>query len=119
MNLWQIFQVRSQKESSLSFGMKLLGGFLKVFGGSSIISTVQAGYESKAARFVKFSFSSITRNSVNVNLLRRKMSGHRIANGEEINDKDDKNVQYYVVTALVKSPSINVSAEDANSRSGC
>ena len=106
------------KGVSLSFGMKFLGGFLKVFGGSSIISTIQAGYESKATRFVKFSFSEITRDSVNVNLLRRKMSGHKIADGgEEINDDDDKNIQYYVVTAVVKSPSINISAEDTNSRS--
>src|SRR5687767_14845928 len=40
---------------SISFGMKLLGGFLKVFGASGIIGTIQAGYESKATRFVKFS----------------------------------------------------------------
>lgn len=102
------------KGVSLSFGMKLLGGFLGVFGGSGIISAVQAGYESKATRFVKFSFSEITRDSVNVNLLRRKMSGHKIADGEEINGSDNK---YYVVTAVVKSPSVNISAEDANSRS--
>jgi hypothetical protein len=102
---------------SLSFGMKFLGGFLKVFGASSIINTIQAGYESKATRFVKFSFSNVTRDSVNVNLVRRKMSGHKVVDGEGVDDDNNKNGQYYVVTAVIKSPSINISAEDANNRS--
>jgi len=102
---------------SLSFGMKFLEGFLKVFRASSIISTIKAGYESKATHFVKFSFSNVTRDSVKVNLVRRKMSGHKIVDGGSIGDDDNKNAEYYVVTAVLKSPSINISAEDVNNKS--
>jgi hypothetical protein len=100
--------------TSLDFGFNFLEGFLNALSlvGIGIGAKIRANYEAKGAKTVKFSFSSPTRDYIeDPYYLNIKLQKHRIAQGHEL-----KGRRYYLVTGLVRSPSISIVAEDQNAK---
>ena len=76
-------------------------------------TNIRANYESRDAKTIKFRFSSPTRDYVeDPYYLNVKLQRHKIAQGHEL-----KGRRYYLVTGVVRSPSVSIIGEDENAKS--
>jgi hypothetical protein len=103
----------ASKSTSFDIGVGLLEGFLTAIGIGNIIHKVRVGYENKSIRYLKFRFSEIQRESVNVIKAAKNLIGRRIIQNHPLYSPENK---YYLITALARTPSISIVAEDANHR---
>lgn len=96
----------------LKAGIGLLEGFFSAVGATGLAARIKAEYEHKGASLVRFSLKNATRESVDAIEL-----GRAVAKSHP--DRDNPIVQddarYYVTVAVVRSPSITVTAEDSRS----
>jgi hypothetical protein len=85
---------------------------LNVLSPVGIGAKIRANYEGHNAKTIKFRFSSPTRDYVeDPYYLNVKLQKHKIAEGNELKER-----RYYLVTGVVRSPSISLTAEDENAR---
>jgi len=99
------------KNVSIDIGIGLLEGFLSAFGIQNIIQKVRIGYENKGAHYLKFRFSNIQRQSVSVVKAATNLINHVIPENHPLYDPKNK---YYLVTAMIRTSSISIIAEDGN-----
>jgi len=99
---------------SVNVGLGLLEGFLTAMGAGGILAKVRAGYEAKGTKTLKFHFAQATRDYVDAMLVGSRLTDHRIKEGHALYDEG---YHYYLVTAVARSPSINIIAESDNARS--
>ncbi len=97
---------------SIDVGLGLLEGFLIAMGAGSIITKLQNSYEVKGAKTLKFRFSQATRDYINVMEIGNKLIKHHIMEEHALYVEG---YHYYLVTAVARSPSISIMAEDNNS----
>ena len=91
------------------FGLEFLDGFVTTVGAGGIISKLSGSYESKNTRTLKFRFTEITRDHTDPYWLSEEISGHTIKKNSAMYGEG---YRYFLVTAVVRSPSINIIAED-------
>jgi hypothetical protein len=101
------------KGIDINVGLEFLDGFLTTIGASGIISNIRSSYESQNIHTLKFRFTEITRDYIDPYWLSDEISGHRI---NEKSAMYGEGYRYFLVTAVVKSPSINIIAEDEQKR---
>lgn len=92
----------------VSVGLGLLEGFLAALGAGAVIGEAKAEFARANARSLRFRFGDATRDSVDPLLLGRELAGHSVRRDNAMYDKRNR---YYLVTAVVRSPSIGVTAE--------
>ena len=96
------------KGLSIQEGFELLEGFLSAFGAIGILDKVRVSYELKKANTMKFRFADTTRDSVDALLLGSKLIRHTIIEDHPLYEKG---YRYYLVTAVVRTSSISITAE--------
>jgi hypothetical protein len=96
-----------------NFGLEFLEGFLMTLGAGGIVSNVRNSYESKNTHSLKFSFSDIRRDYVDPYWLSEEISDHTIKKDSAMYGEG---YRYFLVTSVVRSPSINIIAEDEQMR---
>jgi hypothetical protein len=92
-----------------NFGLEFLDGFLMAVGSGGIINKIRNSYESKNTNMIKFRFSEITRDYTDPYWLSEEISDHTIKKNSAMYGEG---YRYFLVTAVVRSPSINIIAED-------
>jgi hypothetical protein len=95
------------------FGLEFLDGFLIALGAGGIINKIRNSYGSKNTHMLKFRFAEITRDYTDPYWLSDEISDHTIRKDSAMYGED---YRYFLVTAVVKSPSINIIAEDEQMR---
>jgi hypothetical protein len=95
-----------------SEGLEFLEGFLGAISGG-IVTGLRAHYESKGAHFVKYRFVDPKRNSVDPGELGEKLTKNSI-NVE--NPLYQKGRRYYIVTGVMLTNSISVTALDSSAK---
>jgi hypothetical protein len=100
---------------SASVGLGLLEGFLTAIGAAGVISAVQGSYERAAATELQFEFGDVTRDSLDPGALGRALDGRRL---DERNALVRSGRRYYVVTAVVRTPSITLHSTREGSSGG-
>src|SRR5262249_41860246 len=95
------------------FGLEFLDGFLKAVGAGGIITKLSSSYESKNTHMLKFRFAEITRDHTDPYWLSEDISSHTIKKNSAMYGEG---YHYFLVTAVVRSPSINIIAEDEQMR---
>lgn len=98
---------------SANVGLRLLENFLNAMGAFGIMNKVHASYETKGTKTLKFRFAQATRDYVDVMLVGRELVNYRIMEKHALYGKG---YYYYLVTAVVRSPSISIIAEDDNAK---
>lgn len=99
---------------SANVGLGLLENFLNAMGAIGIVNKVRASYETNGAKTLKFHFAQAKRDYVDVMLIGRELVNHRIMEEHALYSRG---YYYYLVTAVVHSPSISIIAEDYNAKS--
>lgn len=99
------------KSVSLEVGVGLLEAFLQGFGVGGIIQKVRVGYENKGAHYMKFRFTNIQHESVSPIGAAKNLIDHVIPENHPFFDANNR---YYLVTALARTSSITIIAEDSN-----
>jgi hypothetical protein len=94
---------------SVQQGLGFLEGFLTALGALGILNKVRANYESKKASSMKFRFAHATRDSVNAFELGSKLIRHKVMEDHPLYEKG---YRYYLVTAVARTPSISIMAEN-------
>lgn len=89
-------------------GLGLLEGFLTAMGAGGLIGDTKAEFARAMTRTLRFRFAEATRDSIDPFLLGETLAGHSFDRRNAIHD--DK-YRYYLVTAVVRSRSIGVTAE--------
>jgi hypothetical protein len=97
------------REIDINFGIEFLEGFLTAMGAGGIINKVRSGYESKNTRALKFRFADITRDSTDPFWLGEEISDYTIKKESAMYGES---YRYFLVTSVVRSPSISIIAED-------
>jgi len=102
-----------QLSRSVSFdvGVGLLEGFLSAFGIGAIIQNVKVGYKNKGTQYMKFRFTTIQHDTVSAIKAAKNLINHTIVKNHPFYDINNK---YYLVTALARTPSISIVAENNN-----
>jgi hypothetical protein len=97
--------------SAVSFdeGFSWFEGFLNAFKIAGISSKLKLNYEQKKAKNIKFRFSDVTQDRVDVFELGAKLEDPKF---RVKNPFYDGKSQYYLVTTVARSPSISISVED-------
>lgn len=90
----------------------LLEGFLTALGVGAAIGDTKAELSRAGARALRFRFGDATRDSVDPLRLGNALTGHVVKRDNAFHD--DRN-RYYLVTAVVRSPSIAVTAQSEKS----
>jgi hypothetical protein len=103
----------ASRNTSAGVVIGLLEGFLGAFGIGNIIQQIRVGYENMDVRYLKFRFSQIKHESVNVVKAAKNLINHKIIENHPLYSPENK---YYLVTALARTSSISIVAEDANYR---
>jgi hypothetical protein len=98
---------------SVKAGFGLLESFLTALGAAGIVTKARAGLEAKGAATLRFRFKGATRDSVDAMLLGSKLARHTLKKNHALYRKD---YRYYLVTAVVRSPSISIVAESNRAR---
>ena len=93
---------------STQWGLGYLENFLSSLGAGGIVNRVRAGYEAKKANVLKFRFAHATRDSVDVMLLGVKLIRRKLMEDHPLHEKGN---QYYLVTAVARTPSISIMSE--------
>jgi hypothetical protein len=94
-------------ESKSSIG--LLEGFFTAIGAAGIAGKVKAAYEKKNVRTLRFSLSQPTRDSVDPLAFGAMLTGHTL---DEKHPFIQPGSRYLVTTAVVRTPSLVVAAEN-------
>lgn len=98
---------------SARVGLGLLEGFLTALGAAGIVNKVRASYEARNANVLKFRFARATRDSVDVLLLGSKLIRHKLVEDHPLYEEG---YRYYLVTAVARTPSISIIAENAKTK---
>jgi hypothetical protein len=101
------------REIDINFGIEFLEGFLTAMGAGGIINKVRSGYESKNTRALKFRFADITRDSTDPFWLGEEISDYTIKKESAMYGES---YRYFLVTSVVRIPSISIIAEDEQMR---
>ena len=89
-------------------GLGLLEGFLTAMGGGGLIGDTKAEFVRTGTRTLRFRFGEATRDSIDPLLLGGTLTGHAFDKGNAVHGQG---YRYYLVTAVVRSRSIGVTAE--------
>jgi hypothetical protein len=108
-----IFDGKVSREVEVGFGLKLLGGFLKHLGAISAVDKINASYQGEAARSIVFSFSGVKRSFILPYTIKSLLKGLSIREEDLIRERQG---EYYVVTGVLRSPSITIEAKDENNK---
>lgn len=92
---------------SANVALDFLEGFLKALGGQFFNTNIRSMYEHKGTRFIELRFDAATQDRIDRYALGDKLRGHKIATG---NTAIIPGRSYYIVTAIVRSNSISISA---------
>jgi hypothetical protein len=101
------------KRMEMNFGLQLLEGFLVAMGAGGIVNKVRNGYESKNTSMLSFRFADVRRYYVDPYWLSEEISDHTIRKDSAMYGEG---YRYFLVTAVVRSTSINVIAQDENTK---
>jgi hypothetical protein len=93
---------------SIDVGLKILGGFLSAMGAGGVIGDVGVGYKTKGTASMRFRFANVVRDRMDPVSMGAKLMSHRVREGHPLLARD---YHYFLVTAVVRSASINVVAE--------
>jgi hypothetical protein len=93
---------------SLSAGLGFLDGVLGALGAGAILDKVRAGFERNGARSLRFRFTDVTREAVDVLELGKRIWKHRLLEDHALAGERNR---YYLVTAVARTHSINIVAE--------
>jgi hypothetical protein len=93
---------------SIDVGLNILEGFLSAMGAGSVVGDVGAEYKTKGTASMRFRFVNAVRDKVDPISLGTRLMNHRVREGHPLVAKD---YQYFLVTAVVRSPSISIVAE--------
>lgn len=80
-----------------------------MLGAISIGADIHTYYQQKNAETVKFSFKDATREYIDPNLLLSELGRYHVKDKDSFHDNE---LRYYIVTAVIKSPSIGIIVED-------
>lgn len=100
-------QITNSASIEASFGF--LEGFLSAMGASVIITKIRASYEAKGAKMFRFRFSHAVRDSIDVMRIGRILMTHSLLESHALYSNK---MRYYLVTAVARSKSISVIAEN-------
>lgn len=92
----------------VKLGLGLLEGFLSAMGGGGLIGDTKAEFARTGTRTLRFRFGEATRDSIDPFLLGGTLAGHAF---DKANAMHGDKQRYYLVTAVVRSRSIGVTAE--------
>jgi len=98
---------------SIDVGFGLLEGFLSVMGAASFVTRIRASYEAKKAKALRFRYTQAVRDSVDVMRVGSMLIRRKIKEGHALYSKD---MRYYLVTAVARSPSISVTVESEDTK---
>jgi hypothetical protein len=101
------------KAVSFDIVMGLLESFLNVFGIGNMIQTVHANFQNKHVQSLKFSFNEVTRSSINVVKVAKDLMKNTFAISEN-NPLFSRENRYFLITAVARTTSLNIIAEDNN-----
>jgi hypothetical protein len=101
------------KGTETNIGLEFLEVFLMAIGGGGIIGNVRTSYKSKNTHKLKFRFAEVTRDYTDPYWLSEEISDHTIKKDSAMYGEG---YRYFLVTAVVRSPSINIIAEDEQMR---
>jgi hypothetical protein len=93
--------------------LSLLEGFFGAIGAVGAVGNIKANYEQKRASTVRFKLLDPRRDSVDTLAFGKALIGCRLNARHPFVHANNR---YYIATAVVRSASITVSAEDANSQ---
>ncbi len=96
-----------------NFGLEFLEGFLMAIGVEGIINKVRNSFASKNTHSLKFRFADITRDYTDLYWLSEEISASRFKKDSAMYGED---YRYFLVAKMVRSPSINIIAEDEQMR---
>jgi hypothetical protein len=101
---------------SANIGFDFLESFLNQLGIGSFGASIRGDFQSSKTKFIQFNFSPLTREYIDPylvgNLLADTKIGYKIKN----NAAFDHDREYYIVTAVVKTPSISIVAKGDNNQ---
>ena len=103
----------TSKKIETNFGLEFLETFLISLGAGGIVNKVHNSYQSKNTFALKFRFTDITRDYVDPYWLSEEIGDHTIKKESAMYGEG---YRYFLVTAVVRSPSISIGAEDEKSR---
>lgn len=95
------------REIDLKAGIGFLDNVLGAMGASAVLDKVHAGLETKRVRSLQFRFTDVTRDSVDVLDLGKRIWRHRLLEEHALFDERNR---YYLVTAVARTNSINIAA---------
>jgi hypothetical protein len=93
--------------------LEFLENFLVAMGAGSITPQIRINYLAKGVKTTKFHFGQSTRDWIDPMLLGSKLMKHKIITGHALYNKA---YRYYLVTAVVRSSSISIIAEDETAK---
>lgn len=100
---------------SIQVGLKFFENFLTAFGAGEIVNKVRAIYEAKKVNVMMFRFAHATRDSMDMLLMGSKLIRHRLIEDHPLYEKGHR---YYLVTAVVRTPSISIISESNKTKVG-
>jgi hypothetical protein len=103
----------TSKKIDTNFGLEFLETFLISLGAEGIVNKVRNSYQSKNTFALKFRFTDLTRDYIDPYWLSEEISNHTIKKESAMYGEG---YRYFLVTAVVRSPSISIVAEDEKSR---
>lgn len=99
----------TSNSQSLSSGLGLLEGFLAAFGALPVAAKARADFEKKGAAKLRFRIGAPTRDSVDPYALGAALTRSRLADDNPWWSMDNR---YYLTSAVARTSSISVVAED-------
>lgn len=95
----------------VSAGLGFLEGVLAALGAPGLVQAMSVGFKRERARSVRFSFSEVTRDSVDVLNVGRQIWRHRVDHRHGFAGHGRR---YYLVTATTRTDAVTVVAERAD-----
>ena len=93
---------------SFDIGLNILEGFLSAMGVGGVVGDIRAEYETKGTMTVRYRFVHAVRDKVDPLSLGSMLINHQVRKDHPLLTRD---YQYFLVTAVARSPSISVVAE--------
>jgi hypothetical protein len=97
----------------LEVGLGLLESFFIAMGAGGLVDKVKVGYQRGSGRALRFRFQDATRDSVDPLALGSALIGKRFRTLHPFVSSEN---EYFVVGAVVRTPSVSVTLEDQRSR---
>jgi hypothetical protein len=110
----KLAELRGTASSSIDAkaGLGLLESFLIALGAGGIVNKLKAGYEQKRVRSVQFRLEDATRDSMDPLSMGTALEGRRFRPN---NPWVSPEAEYYIVAAVVRTPSLSLTAQDDRS----